>query len=68
MPDFLKLLGTAEGLQKTTKWVMQRGIWDSSEGPGTRSMALPSPTPQHKTNFGSVLRYWRLQGALQKSH
>ncbi len=26
LPDFSKLLGTAEGLQKTTKWVMQRGI------------------------------------------
>jgi hypothetical protein len=26
LPDFSKLLGTTEGLQKTTRWVMQRGI------------------------------------------
>jgi hypothetical protein len=26
LPDFSKLLGTADGLQKTTKWVMQKGI------------------------------------------
>jgi hypothetical protein len=26
LPDFSKLLGTAEGLQKTTRWVMQREI------------------------------------------
>jgi hypothetical protein len=26
LPDFSKLLGTAKGLQKTTKWVMKRGI------------------------------------------
>jgi hypothetical protein len=26
MPDFSKFLGTAEGLRKPTKWVMQRGI------------------------------------------
>ncbi len=26
LPNFSKLLGTAEGLQKTNKWVMQRGI------------------------------------------
>jgi hypothetical protein len=26
LPDFSKLLGTGEGLRKTTKWVMQRGI------------------------------------------
>jgi hypothetical protein len=31
-------------------------------------MALPSLSPQHKTNFGIVLRYWRLQETLQKRH
>jgi hypothetical protein len=31
-------------------------------------MALPSPSSQHKTEFGTVLRYWRLQGTLQKPH
>jgi hypothetical protein len=30
--DFSKLLGTAEGLQKTTKWVMQRGILGQFRG------------------------------------
>jgi hypothetical protein len=31
-------------------------------------MALPSSAPQHKTNFGFVLRYWRLQGTPQKTY
>jgi hypothetical protein len=26
LPNFSELLGTADGLRKTTKWVMQRGI------------------------------------------
>ncbi len=32
LPDFSKLLGTAEGLRKTTKWVMQRGILGQFRG------------------------------------
>jgi hypothetical protein len=28
-------------------------------GPRTRSMALPSLSPHHKTDFSIVLRYWR---------
>jgi hypothetical protein len=32
LPDLLKLLGPAEGLQKTTKWVMQRGILGQFRG------------------------------------
>jgi hypothetical protein len=31
-------------------------------------MALLSPSPQHMTNFGFVLRYWMLQGTLQKTN
>jgi hypothetical protein len=32
LPDFSKLLGTAERLRKTTKWVMQRGILGQFRG------------------------------------
>jgi hypothetical protein len=32
LPDFSKLLGTAEGLQKTTKWETQRGILGQFRG------------------------------------
>jgi hypothetical protein len=32
LPDFSKLLGTADGLRKTTKWVMQRGILGQFRG------------------------------------
>jgi hypothetical protein len=32
--DFSKLLGTAEGLQKSTKWMMQRGILGQFRGAG----------------------------------
>jgi hypothetical protein len=32
LPDFSKLLGTAEGLRKTTKWEMQRGILEQFRG------------------------------------
>jgi hypothetical protein len=32
LPDFSKLLGTAEGLRKTTKWAMQRGILGQFRG------------------------------------
>jgi hypothetical protein len=32
LPGFSKLLGTAEGLHKTTKWVMQRGILGQFRG------------------------------------
>ncbi len=32
LPDFSKLLGTAEGLRKTTRWVMQRGILGQFRG------------------------------------
>ncbi len=32
LPDFSKYLGTADGLQKTTKWVMQRGILGQFRG------------------------------------
>ncbi len=41
LPDFSKLLSTAAGLRKSTKWVMQIGIWGQSRGPETRSMAPP---------------------------
>jgi hypothetical protein len=41
MPDFSKLLGTAEGLRKTTKWVMQRGILGQFRG--ARDMLYGSP-------------------------
>ncbi len=39
LPDFSKLLRTAAGLRKSTKWVMQIGIWGQFRGPETRSMA-----------------------------
>jgi hypothetical protein len=32
LPDFSKLLGTAEGPRKTTNWVMQRGIFGQFRG------------------------------------
>ncbi len=32
IPDFSKLLGTADGLRKTTKWVMQNGILGQFRG------------------------------------
>jgi hypothetical protein len=32
LPDFAKFLGTADGLRKTTKWVMQRGILGQFRG------------------------------------
>jgi hypothetical protein len=32
LPNFLKSLEMAEGLQKTTKWVMQRGILGQFRG------------------------------------
>jgi hypothetical protein len=31
-------------------------------------MAFSSPSSKPKTNFGFVLRYWRLQGTLQKTY
>ncbi len=31
-PDLSKLLGTAEGLRKATRWVMQRGILGQFKG------------------------------------
>jgi hypothetical protein len=65
LPDFSEFLGTAEGLQRTTKWMMQRGTLGQFWGPGSHSMALPSISPQHRTDFGFVFRYWRLQQALQ---
>ncbi len=46
----------------------REGSWVSSGGPETRSMALPAPSPQHKTDFGFVLRYLRLQGTLQRTY
>ncbi len=47
LPDFSKLLGTAEGLQKTTKWVMQRGILGQFKGGHGRALwpfQLPLPS------------------------
>jgi hypothetical protein len=32
LPDFTKLLGTAERLRKTTRWVMQKGIFGQFRG------------------------------------
>jgi hypothetical protein len=32
LPDFSRLIGTADGLQTTTKWVMQRGILGQFRG------------------------------------
>ncbi len=64
LPDVFKFTGTAEGLQETTKWVMQRGIFGQFRGPGLRTLAIPSPSPQHKTNVSSVMKYWELWGAL----
>jgi hypothetical protein len=41
-PDFSRLLGTADGLQKTTRWVMQRGILGQFRG--ARGMLYDPPT------------------------
>ncbi len=60
LSNFLRLLGTAERQQMITKWVMQRGFLGHFRGPGTRSMALPFPSPQLKANLGITLRYWWL--------
>jgi hypothetical protein len=40
--DFLRLLGTADGLCKTTRWVMQRGILGQFRG--ARGMLYDPPT------------------------
>jgi hypothetical protein len=47
LPNFSKLLGTAEGLRKTTGWVMQRGILGKYRGArdalyGSPFLPLPS--------------------------
>jgi hypothetical protein len=43
LPDFSKLLGTAEGLRKTTRWVMQRGILGQFWGARDALYGLPLP-------------------------
>jgi hypothetical protein len=48
LPDFSKFLGTAEGLQKTTKWVMHREILGQFRG--TRDVLYGPPlslSPAH---------------------
>jgi hypothetical protein len=48
LPDFLKLLGTAEGLRKTTRQLMQRGILGQFRGArdALYGLLLPhSPAP-----------------------
>ncbi len=45
---------------------MQRGILGQFRGARVCSMALPSPSPQRQTDFGIILKYWRLRGILQK--
>jgi hypothetical protein len=47
LPDFSRLLGTADGLQKTTRWVMQRGILGQFRG--VRDMLYGPPTPASLT-------------------
>ncbi len=50
LPDFSKLLGTAEGLQRTTKWVMQREILGQFRG-GQGCALWPSPLPLPSTGL-----------------
>jgi hypothetical protein len=47
LPDFSKLLGTAEGLRKTTKWAMQRGILGQFRG--ARDAFFGPPLPHSAT-------------------
>jgi hypothetical protein len=47
---------------------MQRGILGQLRGARDALYSPPSPSPQHRTNFGFVLRYWKLQGTMQKTH
>jgi hypothetical protein len=68
LSNFSMLLWTAEGLQKTIKCVMQRGILGQFRGGRDVLYGLPSPSPQHKTYFGIDLKYWRLQRTLQMTH
>ncbi len=60
LPDISTLLRTAGGLQ------INHLIGDSKRdlnfgGTRKRSMAFPSPSPQHKNDFGTFWRYLRLQ-------
>ncbi len=50
VPDFLKLLGTGEGLQITSKWVMQRGILGHFRG-GQGPALWPSSFPLLSTGL-----------------
>jgi hypothetical protein len=68
LPNYSKLLGTADGLRKTTKWVMQRGILGQFREARDALYGPPSFSPEHRTNVGFVLRYWRLLGTLQITH
>jgi hypothetical protein len=43
LPDSSKLLGTAEGLQITIDWVMQRGILAQFRGARDALYCLPNP-------------------------
>jgi hypothetical protein len=40
-----RLLGTVEGLRKTTKWVMQRGILGQFRGAREALYGTPTPFP-----------------------
>ncbi len=48
LPDFSRLLGTADGLRKTTTWVMHRGILGQFRG--ARSMLYEPPTSVSPTH------------------
>jgi hypothetical protein len=47
LPDFLRLLRTADGLQKTTKWVMLKGILGQFRG--AKDMLYGPLTPASST-------------------
>jgi hypothetical protein len=48
LANFSRLLGTADGLQKTTRWVMQRGILGQFRG--ARGMLYDPPTSVSPTH------------------
>jgi hypothetical protein len=50
LPNFSKFLGTVDGIRKTTRWVMQRGILGQFRG--ARDMLYGPPIPTSPTHNG----------------
>ncbi len=59
LPDISMLLGTADGLQKTTRWVMQRGILGQFRGARSTLWPLNFSFPYAQL----ILFYFELLGA-----